>query len=286
MIAVAEAARNVACVGARPRAITDNLNFGNPLKPEIYYQLREAVLGMAEACRRFDTPVVSGNVSLYNESPTGAIYPTPVVGMIGVVDDVSAVIGRGFRASGARIVLLGRNTDELGASEYLKVVHGLVAGDAPAVDLDAERALQDLLVELAAARLLDSAHDCSEGGLAVCLAESAFGDGTHGFGIEVSLDDELPAAPLLFGEAQGRVVVSCAPAHVDRVLAAATRHDVPARDIGSVGAPARLDRPEPEIDARFHLHARDATIDVPVAALAEVWSTAIPRLMDRAFTEH
>src|SRR5690606_27322692 len=138
MIAVAEAARNLVCVGARPRAVTDNLNFGNPLKPAVYYQMREAVLGMADACRRVETPVVGGNVSLYNESPTGAIYPTPVVGMVGVLDDVSLHLTAGFRQAGDAIVLLGANTDELGGSEYLKVVHGLVAGDAPAVDLDGE----------------------------------------------------------------------------------------------------------------------------------------------------
>ncbi|MGH7506861.1 MAG: AIR synthase-related protein, partial [Longimicrobiales bacterium] len=125
MIAVAEAARNVVCTGARPRAVTDNLNFGNPLKPEVYHQLREATLGLADACRHFDTPVISGNVSLYNENPAGAIHPTPVIGMVGVLDDVSLAIGRGFRAEGDPIVLFGANTRSLGGSEYLKVVHGL-----------------------------------------------------------------------------------------------------------------------------------------------------------------
>src|SRR5690606_4766410 len=127
MIAVAEAARNLVCVGARPRAVTDNLNFGNPLKPEVYHQMREAVAGLAEACRAFDTPVVSGNVSLYNESPAGAIYPTPVIGMVGVLDDVERHVRAAFQDPGDAIVLLGRNTAELGGSEYLKVVHGLVA---------------------------------------------------------------------------------------------------------------------------------------------------------------
>jgi phosphoribosylformylglycinamidine synthase len=140
MGAMAEAARNLVCVGARPRAVTDNLNFGSPLRPAVYYQMREAVLGLAEACRAFDTPVTGGNVSLYNESPTGAIYPTPVVGVVGVLDDVSLAIGSAFRAAGNAIILLGTNTDEIGGSEYLKVIHGLVAGDAPAVDLKAERA--------------------------------------------------------------------------------------------------------------------------------------------------
>jgi phosphoribosylformylglycinamidine synthase len=272
MGAMAEAARNLVCVGARPRAVTDNLNFGNPLRPEVYYQMREAVLGMADACRAFDTPVVSGNVSLYNESPTGAIYPTPVVGMVGVIDDVSLVIGSAFLAEDDAIVLLGHNTAELGASEYLKVVHGLVAGDAPVVDLAAERALQEVVLELIAGRALRSAHDCAEGGLAVCLAEAAIGR-EDWFGIDVSLDDDFDPAPLLFGEAHGRIVVSCAETEVDAVLDVAARHNVPATVIGRV----RGHGP----DARFSVHAARVTLDIPVRDLAEVWSTAIPRLMDR-----
>ncbi len=273
MIAVAEAARNLACVGARPRAVTDNLNFGNPLKPEVYFQLSEAVDGIAEACRRLDTPVVSGNVSLYNENPQGAIYPTPVIGMVGVLEDVSRRMVLGFREPGDAIVLLGRNTGELGGSEYLKVVHGRVGGDAPAVDLDAERALIECLLELADARLLASAHDCAEGGLAVCLAESAMADPLRPLGVAVELEDALPGAPLLFGEAQGRAVVSCGPAELERVLEAARRHGVPAARIGSVGEP----------DGRFVVRSRSAAaIDAAVGELHEVWSTAIPRMMDRS----
>jgi phosphoribosylformylglycinamidine synthase len=275
MIAVAEAARNVVCVGARPRAVTDNLNFGSPLRPEIYYQLREAVLGMADACRAFDTPVVGGNVSLYNESPMGAVYPTPVVGMVGVLEDVETHMRAAFRADGDRIVLLGRNTDELGGSEYLKVVHGLVAGDAPAVDLAGERALQEAVLEMAAARLLQSAHDCAEGGLAVCLAQSAILPDSP-LGVDVTLDDArdatIEAAPLLFGEAQGRILVSCAPARVDAVLAIAARHGVPASDIGHVRG-----GPEPRLVVRCHA----TTLDVAAADLAEVYRTAIPRMMER-----
>jgi len=271
MIAVAEAARNVVCVGARPRAVTDNLNFGSPLRPEIYYQLREAVLGMAEACRAFDTPVVSGNVSLYNESPAGAVYPTPVVGMVGVLEDVESHTRAAFQADGDRIVLLGRNTDELGGSEYLKVVHGLIAGDAPDVDLAAERALQEAVLEMTAARLLHSAHDCSEGGLAVCLAESAILPDAP-FGVDVALDDPLDAAPLLFGEAQGRIVVSCAEAGLEAVLGIAATHGVPAAPIGWVrGGTA----------ARFVIRSAAAAVDVATADLAEVYRTAIPKLMDR-----
>ncbi len=271
MIAVAEAARNLVCVGARPRAVTDNLNFGSPLRPEIYYQMREAVLGMADACRAFDTPVVGGNVSLYNESPAGAIFPTPVVGMVGVLDDVTLRIPAAFQQPGDAIVLLGSNTSELGGSEYLKVVHGLIAGDAPAVDLAAERALQEAVLAMVAARLLHSAHDCAEGGLAVCLAESAIVRDPS-LGVSVRLQDTLEAAPLLFGEAQGRIVVSCASDHVDAVLDSAAQHGVPARLIGSVQEAG---------EARFTLRTPVATIDVPAADLAHVYDTAIPRLLER-----
>jgi phosphoribosylformylglycinamidine synthase II len=271
MIAVAEAARNIVCVGARPRAITNNLNFGNPLKPEVYYQLREAVLGMGEACAAFETPVTGGNVSLYNESPTGAIYPTPVIGMIGVLDDVERHLTMPFQNEGDAIVLLGRNTDELGGSEYLKVVHGLVAGDTPNVDLEAERRLQELVIMLNERRLLRSAHDCSEGGLAVCLAESALASDSM-FGAHIELNDDLDTASLLFGEAQGRIVVTCAPEHMETLIAVAAGMDVPAAMIGLVGAP----------HGQFLLRtARGAAIQVEVEALHEVHSTAIPRLMER-----
>jgi phosphoribosylformylglycinamidine synthase len=269
MIAVAEAARNVVCVGARPRAITNNLNFGNPLKPEVYYQMREAVLGMGEACAAFETPVTGGNVSLYNESPTGAIYPTPTVGMVGVLEDVSKHIRSCFSAPLDAIVLLGSNTDELGGSEFMKVVHGKVTGDAPAIDLRGERALQELMLDIADERLAHSAHDCAEGGLAVCLAESCIADGERMLGATVQLSDNLPPAALLFGEAQGRIVISCAPANVSRVLKLAERRGVPATQIGNVG----------EVNGRFTLAGAGASIDIGVAELSEIWRSAIPRLM-------
>lgn len=273
MIAVAEAARNLVCVGARPRAVTNNLNFGNPLKPEVYYQLQEAVAGMGEACRAFETPVTGGNVSLYNENPRGAIYPTPTIGMVGVLDDVAKVVGTAFRSSGDAIVLLGENTEELGGSEYLKVLHGIVAGDAPQVDLRAERALQETMLEIAERRLARSAHDCAEGGLAVTLAESAIADQDHLLGLDVSLDDDLSPVALFFGEAQGRIVVSCAETDVDEVLVIAKKHGVPARRIGTVGA----------VGGEFSLRAEGGQeIRVPVAELAEAYNTAIPRIMEDA----
>jgi phosphoribosylformylglycinamidine synthase len=279
-IAVAEAARNIVCVGARPRAITNNLNFGNPLKPEVYYQLREAVAGIGEACTAFDTPVTGGNVSLYNENPRGAIYPTPVIGMIGVLTDVQNHVPSSFRSAGDLIILLGRNTDELGGSEYLKVMHDLVAGAAPAVDLAGERALQDAVVELAESRLLHSAHDCAEGGFAVALAECAFGDEMQLHGVDVTVDSDVALAPLLFGEAQGRIIISCAADAADAVLAIASAHGVPAAVIGVVG-----DR-----DGTVRVSVRSAgaeriVIDADVAALAATYRTAIPRLMDTTSVE-
>jgi phosphoribosylformylglycinamidine synthase len=270
MIAVAEAARNLVCMGARPRATTDNLNFGSPLDPAVYYQLREAVLGISEACRVLETPVVGGNVSLFNENQMGAIYPTPTIGMVGVIDDVSKMIGTGFRDPGDAIVLLGNNTSELGGSEYLKVIHGLVTGDAPEVDLNAERALQEAMLELVAAGLARSAQDCAEGGLAVCLTESAIADPERPLGAEVSLDDDLAAVPLLFGEAQGRIVVSCAPEKVAEVLDVAARHGVPAARIGSVG----------EVAGRFRVKTAGVVeINLPVEELAADYYSAIPELM-------
>jgi phosphoribosylformylglycinamidine synthase len=269
-IAVAEAARNMVCVGARPRAITNNLNFGNPLKPEVYHQLREAVAGIGEACKAFDTPVTGGNVSLYNENPRGAIYPTPVIGMVGVLNDVEHYIPSAFRTEGDAIVLLGANSEELGGSEYLKVMHDLVAGDAPAVDLAGERALQEAMIELADERVLRSAHDCAEGGLAVTLAECAFGVDAP-FGIDVQLDDAVTPAALLFGEAQGRIVVSCAPDDVKKVLAAALKHGVQARSIGRVT----------EQNGQFRVRAgNSAAIDAAVGELAGIYRTAIPLLME------
>jgi phosphoribosylformylglycinamidine synthase subunit PurL len=272
MIAVAEAARNIVCVGARPRAITNNLNFGNPLKADVYYQLREAVLGMGEACAAFETPVTGGNVSLYNESPTGAIYPTPTVGMIGVLDDIENFTAMPFRQQGDAIILFGSNTDELGGSEYLKVVHGLVAGDAPNVDLAGERRLQELVLSLTGQRVLQSAHDTAEGGLAVALAECAIA-GDERWGVDVELHDTLPSAALLFGEAQGRIIVSCRPERADTIVAEAAGAGVPAAVIGHVGSPG----------GSFVIRTPGAAkIDVPTDSLHEVWSTAIPRLMEKA----
>ena len=216
--AVAEAARNVACVGAVPTAVTNCLNFGNPMKPANYFQLREAVRGMAEACAYFETPVTGGNVSLYNETGGKAVYPTPVIGMIGIIEDVSRILQHTFTNAGDAILLLGENREEIGGSEYLYRTEGVVAGSPPVVDLEAERQLQRAVLSLHGEGLLHSAHDCAEGGLACALAESALNAPDGPLGIEVEINESLSPIALFFGETQGRVIISCDAADVGRVL--------------------------------------------------------------------
>ncbi len=269
--AVAEAARNLACVGAVPTAITNNLNFGNPLKPHIYFQLREAVLGMAEACTYFETPVTGGNVSLFNETDGRAIFPTPVIGMVGVLDDVSKAIRAAFTTPGDAILLFGENHEGIGASEYLyRIRDGLVAGMPPRVDLERERAVQRALAAMTDRRLLRSAHDTSEGGLAVALAECAVNAPGGPLGMNVELQDSISPVGLFFGEGQGRVVVSSPEASVAEVLRIAEEFGVPAVRIGTVG----------EAGGTFSVRAPTAHIGAPVAELADRYFGALPALME------
>jgi phosphoribosylformylglycinamidine synthase len=275
MLAVAEAARNVACAGARPLGATNCLNFGNPERPAIMWQFAEAVQGIGEACRALGVPITGGNVSLYNETDGRAIYPTPVIGVVGLLEHVDRLITRRFQESGDVIILLGEGLGELGGSEYLKVVHGLVKGTPPALNLLAERALQDLLVALSDERLIRSAHDCSDGGLAVALAECSFG--TSGIGLEVSLDTvrianaaEINEAAALFGETPTRVVVSASSTRVTEILQQAAARRVPARVIGETGG-NRL---------RIAVAGRMA-IDVPVKEAENAWTSAIGRVFER-----
>jgi phosphoribosylformylglycinamidine synthase subunit PurL len=274
LIAMAEAARNLVCVGALPSAITNCLNFGNPLKPHIYHQFREAVLGMAEACQAFETPVTGGNVSFYNETDAQAVYPTPTIGMVGVVEDVDHITGHAFAAEGDAILLLGSNTDELGGSEYLYVTADLVAGAPPAVDLDAERNLQRAVLAMIGTGKVRSAHDCSDGGLACALAESALGSGEVPLGVDVALADALPPVAVLFGEAQGRVVISCAPGDAEALLALADDHDVPARRIGSVAAAG----------AGFRIRLPEASLAVSTQEMCRAYFDAISGIMDAPAT--
>ena len=271
--AVAEAARNIAATGARPLGITDCLNFGNPEKPEVFYQFREACRGIADACAALRTPVTGGNVSFYNESPAGAVLPTPVIGMVGVLADVERRVPAVFRAAGDAVLCLGAVRGELGGSQYLSLLTGEVFGAPPRADLDAARGLVDCLVEGAERRLLASAHDVSEGGLAVALAECAM-LAAEPLGLDADLRPLGPLAPeaLLFAEDQGVMVVSAAPASVEAVLALARRHGVPACRIGTVGAPG----------GAVTIRAGRGEIARPVARLRRIYEEALPRRLDRA----
>jgi phosphoribosylformylglycinamidine (FGAM) synthase-like enzyme len=235
MIAVAEAARNVACTGAEPVAITNCLNFGNPYKPGVYWQFTEAVAGIAEACRVLDTPVTGGNVSFYNESPTASVYPTPVIGMLGVLDDVRKATTAFFKHPGDRIVLLGVTHGHLGGSEYLATVHGRVSGDAPAIDLAKEKRLHRLLRCLAEKKFIASAHDCSEGGLAVALAECCIINRRHQLGAHVLIPwNGMRKDTVLFGEDQTRVIVSVRPGFLEDVRSLAAKEEIEFADLGEV----------------------------------------------------
>jgi phosphoribosylformylglycinamidine synthase II len=233
-IAMVECLRNLVCSGATPLAMTDNLNFGNPYKPEIFYQLRECVAGLAEACRFFDVPVVGGNVSLYNESPEGAIDPTPTVSVVGFIESESHVTRQFARDPGARVFLLGGAPAELGGSQFLGLVHGMKTGEAPAVDLAAEKRLQDLLLGQIRAGRVRSAHDLSEGGLLVCASEMLFGPGKLGAALDLSGLDAPRLDALLFGESQGRVLVTVLPGDADAVAGAARAAGVPADAVGAI----------------------------------------------------
>jgi len=247
-IAVAEAARNLACSGAVPLGVTDNLNFGNPHNPELFWQLKESVRGLGEGCRAFNAPVTGGNCSLYNQSPAGPIDPTPTVAMVGVIEKAEHITTQWFKDEGDAILLLGEPVDAadllqgLGGSAYLQVVHGQKTGTPPRCDLAREKALQDALRGWIQSGAIKSAHDCSEGGLAVTLAESCLSqlvgrETPRLIGAEVDLspvaDTRLDA--LLFGETQGRVVISVAPHQVGKVLGQAKILEIPARKLGIVG---------------------------------------------------
>ena len=233
MIAVAEGARNLVCSGVKPLAITNCLNFGNPEKPEIMWQFKESVRGMSDACSFFKTPVVSGNVSFYNETQGVAIYPTPVVGMVGLIQDCSKAITQFFKEDGDVIVLLGETKEELGGSEYLKITHNKEMGNPPELILDAENRLHELCLEAIRQELVKSAHDCSEGGLAIAIAECAV-SGPATLGAEISLKTSLRKDALLFGESQSRIVLSANQKYIEKIIALAEKKGVPVNIIGKV----------------------------------------------------
>jgi len=276
-IAVAEAARNLTCSGARPLAVTDCLNFGNPYKPENFWQLREAVEGVAEACRAFDIPVTGGNVSLYNESPAGVVDPTPTIGMVGLIDDEKHITTQWFKEAGDVIILVGtvaavydRRTENqlLGGSRYLKVCHGLKIGPPPHVDLAHEIKVQNAVRDLIRAGLVKSAHDCSEGGLAVALAECCFHPEKL-FGAEINLKaDDTPAATVLFSESQSRIVISVTPINLERTISILRESAVPFEQLGQVSTRELCIRLDKE------------TFRWPITDLYDDWWNAIRRAVE------
>jgi phosphoribosylformylglycinamidine synthase II len=282
--AVAEAARNVACTGATPLGITNCLNFGNPERPEVFFQFREAARGIADACRAFGTPVTGGNVSFYNESPAGAVDPTPVIGMIGLLPRVEDRVGSYFDSPGDEVFILGQTSGILGGSAYWAEVCDFVGGDAPAVDLEAELRLQRLLAAAVERRLLRSAHDCSEGGLAVALAEAVIGGpyvpGSLGAGLDLTgYAPDVPLDGLLYGEDGARAVVSCSQASARPLIALADQHGVPVFRAGLVESAGTLE-----------LQVGSQLFSWSTEALRRIYFDAIPRRMqhpdvDRAVGE-
>jgi phosphoribosylformylglycinamidine synthase len=298
-IAVAEAARNLTCSGARPLAVTDNLNFGNPYKPENFWQLREAVEGIAEACRAFGTPVTGGNVSLYNENPAGVVDPTPTVGMVGLIDKEEHITTQWFKKAGDAIILIGTVAGvvgpgreegghvgaagidgpalNLGGSRFLKVYHEKKIGPSPYVDLAHEIKIQNAVRDLICEGLVRSAHDCSEGGLAVTLAECCFNpEGLLGAeinvadvsGLRTDQDRKLEACATLFNESQSRIVISVAANNMGRTMSTLRKYDVPFRQLGKVGGD----------DLRIRVN--EETFRWPLADLYDDWFNAIRRAVE------
>jgi phosphoribosylformylglycinamidine synthase len=277
-LAVAEAARNLACAGAVPIGTTDCLNFGNPERPEIMWQFARSIDGVASACRALEAPIVGGNVSFYNETEGKAIHPTPMIGMVGLLEDVRRATSQWFKREGDVIILLGDPGGSLAASEYLAVVHGLEAGRPAPVDLKRERALHDAVRAASDAGYLASAHDCSEGGLAVALAECCITSPVGAVGARIALDapgkngagGSSRMDALLFGEAPSRIIVSTAAETAARLSTLFTERDVPFRVIGKVGGG------ELEIKA-----GASAVVSLETAALRAAWAAALPDLLSK-----
>jgi len=280
-IAVAEAARNLVCVGAEPAAVTDCLCFGNPDHPERFWQFVEAVKGIADACRFFNLPVVSGNVSFYNESEEAVIYPTPLIGMIGVLDDVERHVKMSFKDDGDAIILLGLCKDELGGSEYLRFIHGIEAGKPPSLELELERKVQATALEMIRKGLVNSAHDCSEGGLFVCLAECCIA-GKKGARVTLTRDcisdEQVRADALLFGETQSRIIVTVPREAIKEAIEVAVKHGCPASVIGEVGG-------EHLIIEWDNGNAKERLVEIAVEEMERLWEEAIPNLLESGLFE-
>lgn len=261
MGAVCESARNVACVGARPVAITNCLNFGNPYDPEVYYQFSETIKGMGDACRRLETPVTGGNVSFHNETKTSAINPTPTIGMLGLIDDLTKIMSSEFKNEGDDIYLLGSDRKEIGGSQYLKTIFNKVVGDAPDIDIDEEANLIDAILELIGEGSINSAHDTSEGGIAICLAEKAMS--SDGLGCEVLIDGDNAS---LFGESHSRIIISASPEQATRISEIAVEYNLGLLRMGTV------------IEDNFVIND---SINEPVEKLLEAYEGALPNIMNK-----
>lgn len=275
-IAVAEAARNLVCSGAEPIGLTDCLNFGNPERPDIMWQFVMVVEGLADACEFLKIPVVSGNVSFYNETNGLSIYPTPMVGMVGVLDHADRAMTQWFKEEGDDIILLGATREDLGGSEYLKVVHSREQGSPPFLNLEVEKTLHDCVLYLIRERMVRSAHDCSDGGLAVALAESCLSSPGRRLGATVQLRrGRLRKDAVLFGESQSRVLVSASPIHRRAILDAAEAYAVPAAVIGTVGGD-RL------VISLAEERSGETIIDTSLSTLYDRWAYSLERLINQA----
>jgi phosphoribosylformylglycinamidine synthase len=268
-IAVAEAARNLICSGAMPLAITNCLNFGNPYDPEVYWTFAECIEGMSESCRVLETPVTGGNVSFYNEDPERIVYPTPVVGMIGLVEDIKYITTQWFKREGDLIVLLGKNKEELGGTEFLKVIHNLTKGEPPVLDLDYEKRVQQACLKLIKSGIVKSAHDCSEGGLAVALAECCLTSGNNlRLGAEIEIQDNLREDALLFGETQSRIILSLEEKDLPQFEKLVKEYDIDYAIIGKVGG------------ENIKLNN---WINLPVKKIKGKFYNSIPEIMEKRF---
>ena len=260
VLAVVEAARNLACVGARPIGLTDCLNFGSPENPQVMWQFAQVIQGMRTACLALEVPVVSGNVSFYNETDGVPIHPTPTIGMVGILEKVERVTTPWFKSSGDVVVLLGRTREELGASEYLKWVHGMTRGTPPWIDLKMEQAVQRCCLEAIDQGILQSAHDVSDGGLAVALAECCIGGPEKPLGVRIQANEMIRGDALLFSESQSRIIVSVKEEAVGALQEIATRHSVPMQSIGVVGGTRFIIQP---------------LMQLPVEELKTIWSSGL-----------
>ena len=269
-IAVCEAARNLACSGAEPVGMTDCLNFANPERPDVMWQFSAAVEGISDAGRYLEIPVISGNVSFYNETEGIGIYPTPVIGMVGVIESADRIVTPGFKNEADILVLLGETLEELGGSEYLRVIHSREGGFPPKVDLSRERAVQRCCLAAIEAGIINSAHDCSEGGLAVAIAESCLSSQREGFiGAEVELTgDRIRSDALLFGESQSRIIVTVGSGSIDRLKRMAESHRVPLSILGRTGGSRLIIR----------LEQREL-INLSVPDIHRSWREALPKRM-------